>query len=1495
INNTSIENLSEEQLGTQLLQLADNEKLILNEKNDPEMSNVQIKLLYKDYLPENNSRNIKTPSRSNKTSNSTKPRKNTYKKTKSQNPTNTFKREIFTRIDSDSSDVESAIINISRYNQIQPNSTNSKPKKPQNNPHLHQPDTESIRSEFSASKTISNIGFAADEYVRQYIQNDGVVDSNIIEKITSETKKNKQKNDNNINLNSKVVRAESTSSKAGSTLSSKNGGSSNGSMILFESALSLNSINQPPIDISENQILENRTSEDQVQPSQSHAQKTSNTINTETEKQDTDVNRSIESSTKSDRIEESSNPGSTPFVTPNSSQNNKQNPNGNILLRQYLLDSGLSKLAQIQRQKTLKVSEKISDSQPQQLINTPPPDLSDIKSSNTPLTENQNKINNTSHVPQTEYEPTKNSVIDAKFYSEDKENTIDRNTEYTDLYQDAEASYESSVKNIQKLVNQMTISSRADRVNTNELPDFHFEDTESENSNMTDNTDDEFNIENYIDNEIFDESENDLDIQDVQSSEPNDTFRSSSINYVLEPSSPPKNTNIRAVSRLRGPRNMETPHKIPVPTEEMLAKPLPKPVPTPLHSKISQLSHIQPDDKPTLSTSNETFLKHGSENIETQLPPTNIIHTKPLPPKKIPPAVPPRLYKINNPEKYSPQNNYIPSNTPTYLSQPNSRAENINYYGGQQTGIQPFIPDYNTSLANGSIPTNDFIHPNTLTGTYRNTFTPTSYYVPSPTPQPHSNLNRGYVQSPANNQSSTTLLPQNYSPSPQLHRINSINKMNNPQSNYRPIQRKPSISNTETLNSFPTNNQNTTMNNTTIVGGGVYSQLRNQQHSQMGNYDTANDLRLAAKMFTPFPTNIGMDSLPIPDHESSGATVNDRISLPRRSESIAAFEERIPESIFGIIPGSISIGFKFKASQVTQVTDPYLSSPLPHNTSAVQVVKSAKHVVKPGGKITTIEKTNWNKVDDSIRLINSSSTRLSLDTLVRKQIGRQFSKEPLNLIRAIYSWVTTHIRFDNSPLEGSKKGNIHLHMAELPDVVFEKRISRGPGFAYLFNKMASMLGIDSQVVHGTLKLPAPHPDSLLSGPVCPTIPNHAWNVICIDGEYRFVDSACAITSHPLNDLEVRDDGFFLIPPSQLIYTHFPTDPNLQFLDPIVSWPQFWQLPCVRPSYFQNGIKLLNLTTPHLLVNNNELLPLIISLRNDTLNCYAEVEMYSDASIKEQTNTFLYPSPNINSSLFAQCMNYKGKRMVKVLVGANSSDTRGLVKIYTGTRPYLLSKPRQIELLTKMSSHETSLFGTKPSSFGTGNKSGYSSSTETKNDQQKHLIQHRRSNSALSNYTQTSLTPSKGIKNLFGHKRKASETKLKPGEIPNSVYVLGAPTSTTYQLSLTLPLHHMGRLGEYDFVLTNHFCEFEFYIKSPTSRILQLGSITDFLVSPSSSLDSKHYKLQLKSPSGHPTKFVFQTSDQSYTLKHTLREPGSWVIMCHSDSDGWVPIVMYHCE
>ncbi|OLY80026.1 Cytokinesis protein 3 [Smittium mucronatum] len=420
--------------------------------------------------------------------------------------------------------------------------------------------------------------------------------------------------------------------------------------------------------------------------------------------------------------------------------------------------------------------------------------------------------------------------------------------------------------------------------------------------------------------------------------------------------------------------------------------------------------------------------------------------------------------------------------------------------------------------------------------------------------------------------------------------------------------------------------------------------------------------------FESFSGNVGYDHILtrslISEHSLIECSYRNLFSYRKQSDSDLNPREYVCEKEKAFL----CVGFGYTKSQVAQVMDIALSMPLPNGKSCVQVINESRPVFKKKYNNLKLIKSRIEMSDENILSVIGKSC-MSLGQLI-DLLKRSFLKyNEKTRVRAIYIWILKNIELVTDRKKPGRDSIVEeFEPSELPENVFETKKSRGPGFSYLFNKLAISMGIETHIINGTIKLPPPHPDSFFSGPISPTIPNHVWNSVCINGEYLLMDLYGSSPGDPLNFEEVEVDKFFLAKPFNFIYTHMPTNSEYQYLSPAISYPVFWQLPCVKPSFFSNGLNFLNLETLNLVVKNDEIVPLILNLGDESMNIYAEVEIYDAGFYGNSDERKEWPSPKTKHPVLAQCINYEGKRMAKVYVGVRYHDCFGVLKIYTGKSP-----------------------------------------------------------------------------------------------------------------------------------------------------------------------------------------------------------------------------------
>jgi hypothetical protein len=166
--------------------------------------------------------------------------------------------------------------------------------------------------------------------------------------------------------------------------------------------------------------------------------------------------------------------------------------------------------------------------------------------------------------------------------------------------------------------------------------------------------------------------------------------------------------------------------------------------------------------------------------------------------------------------------------------------------------------------------------------------------------------------------------------------------------------------------------------------------------------------------------------------------------------------------------------------------------------------------------------------------------------------------------RAIFRWIGANIDYDVASLRRST----------LPDgraeAALKRRAAVCGGYANLFHALAQRCGLESVVVSGSGRgfgYRAGGTDRMES---------HAWNAVKIHEKWELLD--CTWGAGHLNESQTgyeRDfePFYFLAPPEQFRYSHFPTDPKWQLCRDVMQLEEYQDLPYVAPIFFQSHLRL----------------------------------------------------------------------------------------------------------------------------------------------------------------------------------------------------------------------------------------------------------------------------------------------------------------------------------
>lgn len=173
----------------------------------------------------------------------------------------------------------------------------------------------------------------------------------------------------------------------------------------------------------------------------------------------------------------------------------------------------------------------------------------------------------------------------------------------------------------------------------------------------------------------------------------------------------------------------------------------------------------------------------------------------------------------------------------------------------------------------------------------------------------------------------------------------------------------------------------------------------------------------------------------------------------------------------------------------------------------------------------------------------------------------QVAQNDTEKARVIYRWIADRIEYDVDAYLA--------HRLDKKDAaeVLKSRTSVCNGYATLFETLGREAGLEIVSIIGYAKgykHPAGHAFDA---------PNHAWNAIKIDGQWRLLDSTWG-AGHVEGEkyLKALSEAYFLAPPEQLMFSHFPLEHAWQLQStPRLSKSEFELLPSVETTLFHTGI------------------------------------------------------------------------------------------------------------------------------------------------------------------------------------------------------------------------------------------------------------------------------------------------------------------------------------
>ncbi|KAK5148334.1 hypothetical protein LTR04_000674, partial [Oleoguttula sp. CCFEE 6159] len=304
------------------------------------------------------------------------------------------------------------------------------------------------------------------------------------------------------------------------------------------------------------------------------------------------------------------------------------------------------------------------------------------------------------------------------------------------------------------------------------------------------------------------------------------------------------------------------------------------------------------------------------------------------------------------------------------------------------------------------------------------------------------------------------------------------------------------------------------------------------------------------------------------------------------------------------------------------------------------------------------EPTNFNTpnlalVDKGARFIASLPPMINPASLAQGYICRPYRSD-VQRLRAIFTWVSERIGWEED-FEGP---------VDTRRVIQTKR-GCPKEVAMLVIEMCAAVGLHAEAIRGYLKAPGEVLDLDMVAR-----PNHWWNAVIVDGEWRIMDCSLAGPTNPKRSVyssagsQAAESWWFLARPMEICYTHVPLLPEQQHICPPLPHEVLMALPCACPPYFKNGIEMADFDTSLLNLENLELAHVQFTVPED-VECVAEVE--ARAFAQDTDGDFFESGELVRKMALCQAEWVGGRKRYTVKALLPGDEGQGVLKVYAGRR------------------------------------------------------------------------------------------------------------------------------------------------------------------------------------------------------------------------------------
>ncbi|MCL0059926.1 hypothetical protein M1O20_05560 [Dehalococcoidia bacterium] len=225
-------------------------------------------------------------------------------------------------------------------------------------------------------------------------------------------------------------------------------------------------------------------------------------------------------------------------------------------------------------------------------------------------------------------------------------------------------------------------------------------------------------------------------------------------------------------------------------------------------------------------------------------------------------------------------------------------------------------------------------------------------------------------------------------------------------------------------------------------------------------------------------------------------------------------------------------------------------------------------IVKPmPGPTNIVAEANFEAIDQHA-LATPESVANTVESLAAWLV--EPARNDLETVRAIFRWITDSIYYDIVSYFNIIEGTGPVG-DQSPEAVLDSRKAVCEGYSRLFKALAHFAGLEVVQVTGWVKGFGYPVEGLTEEP------NHAWNAVKINDGWYLLDSTWGAGGIDEEGQFVREfeEFYFLTPPDQFIYSHFPINPDWQLLEVPVTKDEFAKLPQVWPGFFEKNLEFVS--------------------------------------------------------------------------------------------------------------------------------------------------------------------------------------------------------------------------------------------------------------------------------------------------------------------------------